>query len=229
MIKAVITDIEGTTTSLSFVKDVLFPYSRARLADFVLENADDSAIIPLLDEVRQQIAGESTPDLQEVIRQLLIWHDEDQKITALKALQGLIWLEGYNNGLLQGHLYQDVSANLKDWKARGLALYVYSSGSVQAQKLLFAHTELGDLTPLFSGYFDTGIGGKKEVQSYRNIAGRLSLPGESLLFLSDIKEELDAAKSAGFNTAWLVRDSDVDVGAEHRQVRNFDEVNALLC
>ncbi|MDP1970537.1 MAG: acireductone synthase, partial [Methylobacter sp.] len=117
------------------------------------------------------------------------------------------------------------AAHLKEWKARGLDLYIYSSGSVYAQKLLFAHTEYGDLTPLFSGYFDTRIGGKKEQSSYENIAGQLETPASQLLFLSDIKEELDAAKAAGFETIWLTRDSMPDPQAEHRQVNSFDQIS----
>lgn len=225
MIRAIITDIEGTTTSLSFVKEVLFPYSRSRLAEFVKEHeADDPQVQSLLDEVRRQIGVPAKPDTEEVIGQLLQWHDEDQKITALKALQGLIWLDGYEKGALRGHLYQDVVDNLKGWRAHGIELYVYSSGSVQAQKLLFGHTEFGDLTPLFSGFFDTGVGAKKDEQSYRNIAEQLSYPAEMMLFLSDIEEELDAAKSAGFNTVWLTRDDVPDPNAGHFQVRSFDDI-----
>ena len=161
---------------------------------------------------------------EQIIAQLIQWIDEDKKVTPLKSLQGLIWEAGYRQGDFKGHLYPDAAANLKAWKAQGLDLYVYSSGSVYAQKLLFAHTEYGDLTPLFSGYFDTHIGGKKEKQSYDNIAEQLAIPANQLLFLSDIKEELDAAKAAGFETIWLVRDSTPDPQAEHRQVNSFDHI-----
>jgi enolase-phosphatase E1 len=125
-------------------------------------------------------------------------------------------------------LYPDAVDNLKAWKARGLELYVYSSGSVQAQKLLFSHTEQGDLTPLFSGYFDTRIGGKKEPESYRKIAGQLGYEPDAILFLSDSKEELDAAGAAGFHTIRLVRGDAPDPQAEHRQVRSFDEIRLSL-
>ncbi|MGZ5010802.1 MAG: acireductone synthase, partial [Methylobacter sp.] len=160
-----------------------------------------------------------------IIAQLIQWIDEDKKATPLKSLQGLIWEAGYRQGDFKGHLYADAAAKLKAWKEKGLDLYVYSSGSVYAQKLLFGHTEYGDLTPLFSGYFDTHIGGKKEKQSYDTIAEQLDIPANQLLFLSDIKEELDAAKDAGFETIWLVRDGMPDPQAEHRQVNSFDQID----
>jgi len=222
MIKAIVTDIEGTTSSILFVKDVLFPYARANLADYVRNHADDPQVKPLLDDVCKEAGSELSTE--QIITQLIQWLDEDKKVTPLKSLQGLIWEAGYRQGDFKGHLYADAAANLKAWKAEGLDLYIYSSGSVYAQKLLFAHTEYGDLTPLFSGYFDTHIGGKKERQSYDNIAGQLAIPANQLLFLSDIKEELDAAKAAGFQTIWLTRDSTPDPQAEHRQVNSFDQI-----
>ncbi|MFA5016593.1 MAG: acireductone synthase [Methylobacter sp.] len=222
MIKAIVTDIEGTTSSILFVKDVLFPYARANLADYVRNHADDPQVKPLLEDVCKEAGSELSTE--QIITQLIQWLDEDKKVTPLKSLQGLIWEAGYRQGDFKGHLYPDAAVNLKAWKTEGLDLYIYSSGSVYAQKLLFAHTEYGDLTPLFSGYFDTHIGGKKEQQSYDNIAGQLAIPANQLLFLSDIKEELDAAKAAGFETIWLTRDSTPDPQAEHRQVNSFDQI-----
>jgi len=223
MIKAIVTDIEGTTSSILFVKDVLFPYARANLADYVRSHADDLQVKPLLEDVCKEVGEQLSTG--QIITQLIQWLDEDKKVTPLKSLQGLIWEAGYRQGDFKGHLYPDAAANLKAWKAEGLDLYIYSSGSVYAQKLLFAHTEYGDLTPLFSGYFDTHIGGKKEPQSYHNIAGQLAIPAKQLLFLSDIKEELDAAKAAGFETIWLTRESTPDPQAEHRQVNSFDQIS----
>ncbi|MGZ5575544.1 MAG: acireductone synthase [Methylobacter sp.] len=223
MIKAIVTDIEGTTSSILFVKDVLFPYARANLAGYVQSHADASQVKPLLDDVRKEVGSELS--IEQVIAQLIQWIDEDKKVTPLKSLQGLIWEAGYRQGDFKGHLYADAAAKLKAWKEEGLNLYVYSSGSVYAQKLLFGHTEYGDLTPLFSGYFDTHIGGKKEKQSYDTIAEQLDIPANQLLFLSDIKEELDAAKDAGFETIWLVRDGTPDPQAEHRQVNSFDQID----
>jgi enolase-phosphatase E1 len=223
MIKAIVTDIEGTTSSILFVKDVLFPYARTNLADYIRKHTDDPQIKPLLEDVCKEVGSELSTE--QIITQLIQWIDEDKKVTPLKSLQGMIWEAGYRQGDFKGHLYSDAAANLKAWKNEGLDLYIYSSGSVYAQKLLFGHTEYGDLTPLFSGYFDTHIGGKKEKESYDNIAGQLSIPANQLLFLSDIKEELDAAKAAGFQTIWLVRDNAPDPQAEHRQVDSFNQID----
>ena len=222
MIKAILTDIEGTTSSLAFVKEVLFPYARANLADFVRRNITQEQVKKIMAATCQEINAEL--DTEQIITQLIQWIDEDKKVTPLKSLQGLIWEAGYQRADFKGHIYPDAVENIKKWKAKGLDLYVYSSGSVQAQKLLFAHTDYGDLTPLFSGYFDTLIGGKKEPQSYSNIAKNIDIPPEHLLFLSDIKDELDAAKTAGYQTAWLVREGALQAKAEHLQVSSFDHI-----
>lgn len=224
MIKTILTDIEGTTSSLSFVKDVLFPYSRERMADFVRRHGQESAVRLLLDEVAR-LAGVNHTDDNRIVEQLVRWIDEDRKIASLKALQGMIWESGYRHGDFKGHVYEDAVRNLRRWQARGIRLYVYSSGSVHAQKLLFGHTEYGDLTPLFSGYFDTATGGKREVASYQKIAGIIGTPPGEILFLSDIKEELDAARQAGMRTAWLVRDDCVDGVAPHPQAIDFDGIS----
>lgn len=137
MIKAIVTDIEGTTSSLSFVKDVLFPYARAHLAEFVRSHADEAEVKALLDDARAEAGADL--DTKQLIKQLIQWIDEDRKITPLKSLQGLIWEAGYRQGDFAGHLYSDAVQNLVKWHADGIALYVYSSGSVHAQKLLFGH------------------------------------------------------------------------------------------
>ncbi|MCQ8127017.1 acireductone synthase [Methylomonas rivi] len=222
MTQAIVTDIEGTTSSLSFVKDVLFPYARAHLPDFVRRHAQDAEVTELLDAVRQ-ISGADL-DNEQLIAQFVDWIDRDQKITPLKSLQGLIWQDGYRQGAFKGHVYPDAAERLTDWHAQGYALYVYSSGSVYAQKLLFGHTEYGDLTPLFSGYFDTHIGGKQDAASYRAIARQIGLPAADILFLSDIEAELNAARAAGFDTCWLVRDQAIDSRAAHRQVNDFTAI-----
>lgn len=222
MIRAIVTDIEGTTSSLSFVKDVLFPYARARLPDFVRAHAQLPAVRMQLEAVSCE-TGKSLND-EAVIAQLQRWIDEDRKITPLKTLQGMIWETGYRNGDFQGHAYDDAVQHLKAWKARGLALFIFSSGSVQAQKLLFAHTAFGDLTPLFSGYFDTAIGTKREPEAYRRIAAAIGIPASEVLFLSDIREELDAAQAAGMNTTWLIRDGAIPADAAHPVARRFDDV-----
>ncbi len=222
MTRAILTDIEGTTSSLSFVKDVLFPYSRARMAEFIGKHKDDPAVMKELGEVGKLVGSKLTTE--QAVEQLIRWIDEDKKITPLKALQGMIWESGYKTGAYRGHLYDDAYKNLTAWRESGLALYVFSSGSVYAQKLLFGYSDFGDITPLFSGYFDTTIGNKREADAYRKIAEKIGLPTGEILFLSDIREELDAALAAGMRTVWLVRDGAIDPNAAHRQVRSFDEI-----
>ena len=221
-IVAIVTDIEGTTSSLSFVKDVLFPYAREHLSDFVRAHRRDVTVKKALDEARA-IAGERL-DENELIEQLHRWIDEDRKITPLKTLQGMIWKAGYERGELKGHVYEDAVERLRKWKEAGIRLYVFSSGSVLAQRLLFTHTVYGDLTPLFSGYFDTTIGAKKDPAAYRRIAAETGLNASDTLFLSDVKEELDAAQTAGMKTVWFVREGPLQPNAIHPQVRNFSAV-----
>lgn len=224
MIRAILTDIEGTTTDIAFVHKVLFPYARARIGDYVRQQAIDPVVREQLVAINAEVGRDLT--LEEAVAQLIRWIDEDRKITPLKALQGVIWAQGYRNGDFTGHVYADVPGALRRWQAEGKKLYVYSSGSVQAQKLIFGHTPYGDLTPLFSGYFDTRIGGKRETDSYRRIAQEIGLPAPEILFLSDIGEELDAARAAGLQTAWLVRDGNPDPAARHLQSVSFDEIPA---
>ncbi|HEY5603649.1 MAG TPA: acireductone synthase [Gammaproteobacteria bacterium] len=223
MIKAIVCDIEGTTTSLSFVKDTLFPYARRRMADFVKQNQRDPEITAILGGVKREM---QRPDatLEDVIAQLVTWIDADKKITPLKAIQGHIWRSGYQNGDYHGHVYPDAYEKLKDWHESGIALYLFSSGSVYAQKLLFAHTEYGDLTPLFRGYFDTTVGAKIHPASYAAIVGQIGFPAPEIAFLSDIEKELDAAKSAGLSTVWLVREGNLTPGSQHPQVTNFYDI-----
>ena len=226
MIKAILLDIEGTTSSLSFVRDVLFPYSRERMADFIGSHLNDIEVRKLLDDARA-VAGQQLNN-EQLIQQLLRWIDEDRKVTPLKSLQGLIWGQGYQKGDFHGHIYEDAARKLKEWWSKGIKLYVFSSGSVYAQKLLFGHTKYGDLTPLFSGYFDTSIGAKQDVDSYRKIIGHIGFAPGEILFLSDIKAELDAARSAGVKTIWLVREGEIVFDGEHLQVRNFDAITFNL-
>jgi len=223
MIKAIVCDIEGTTTSLSFVKDVLFPYAREHMAAFVREQQHDPEISNILENVKREM---QRPDatVDEIIGQLETWIDEDKKITPLKAIQGHIWQYGYQNGDYHGHIYADAYEKLKDWHESGIALYIFSSGSVYAQKLLFAHTEYGDLTPLFSGYFDTNIGAKVEPAAYQAISKQIGCSGKEIMFLSDIEKELDAAKSAGMSTVCLVRDGSASSNSRHLQVTNFYDI-----
>ena len=222
MIRAIVTDIEGTTSSLSFVKEVLFPYARQRMQAFVRVQAAQPAVRSQLLAVSEAVGRPLSED--EAITQLVRWIDEDKKITPLKALQGMIWETGYRHGDFQGHVYDDAVLGLREWKERGLALYVYSSGSVYAQKLLFGFSTHGDLTPLFSGYYDTTIGSKREATAYRNISRDIGIAPGEILFLSDIREELDAAQTAGLQTYWLVRDGALPVNPSHPVARNFSEL-----
>lgn len=158
-IKAIVTDIEGTTSSISFVHDVLFPYARQRLADYIHTHEAETAAI--LNDVRA-LENAASLSTDEVIAVLTGWIDEDRKATPLKALQGLIWEEGFKSGAFKGHIYDDAADMLQHWHDQGLKLYIYSSGSIAAQKLLYGYSERGDLTPLLSGYFDTTTGPKRE-------------------------------------------------------------------
>ena len=222
MIRAIVTDIEGTTSDIRFVHNVLFPYARERLPAFLNAQQYIEPVKTILDNLREEIAqpDATTADLLDTLLQFI---DEDRKSTPLKALQGIIWRDGYVNGDFTGHLYPDVLPALEKWKAQGIDLYVYSSGSVAAQKLLFGYSDEGDITHLFSGYFDTLVGAKREEQSYRNIAEQLGIPAAQILFLSDIHQELDAAEAAGLRTVQLIR-GDNEAASHHHQVSSFDHI-----
>jgi len=227
--RAILTDIEGTTSSISFVKEVLFPYARRMLPEFIRTHKDKPDVRRWLDAIATEIAAGICQD--EVIVEILQdWIDQDRKHTALKALQGMIWEVGYRNGAYRAHLYPDVAPVLRQWHDDGIALYIYSSGSVPAQKLFFGHSEAGDLTGLFSGYFDTEIGHKREVVSYQRIAQHITLPPGDIVFLSDVVEELDAARDAGLRTVLLDRPEDYPkarlgtANHGHWRVSNFNDI-----
>ncbi|MDB5986604.1 MAG: acireductone synthase [Nevskia sp.] len=222
MIKAIVTDIEGTTSSIDFVHQSLFPYAKTHLRAYLHAHMSAAAVREALAEVAQ--LEQRALSLEQAADVLERWIDEDRKATPLKSLQGLIWAQGYAAGELKGHVYSDTSVYLRRWHAQGLKLYVYSSGSVAAQKLIFGHSDAGDLTPLFSGYFDTRVGGKREAVSYHAIRQAIELPGEAVLFLSDIAEELDAARAADFKTCQLLRDARAKPSPDHPQAKDFSEV-----
>jgi len=227
VIRVVLTDIEGTTSSISFVHDVLFPYASEHLPGFIRARYQDNpAVAGQLDAVAEK-SGVARDDVDGLIEVLQGWIREDRKETALKALQGMVWEQGYQQGELKGHIYADAAEYLQRWHDRGLRLFVYSSGSVKAQKLIFGFTTEGDFTPFFSGYFDTGIGGKKEADSYRNILSELGVEAGTVLFLSDVEAELEAAEQAGMQTAWLVREGDLPETGRF-VARDFAEVDTLL-
>ena len=202
----ILTDIEGTTTSVSFVYDVLFPYFRENI-----DKVKDLTHLPEVVEVFKQtkeIAKNEGVDLNtndELINQLTTWSLEDKKITPLKTLQGILWKEAYESGLIKGHVYPDVANALALWKKNNIEIGIFSSGSVAAQKLIFGFSESGDLTPYFSNYFDTNTGGKRDTETYSKIASLIGKKPNDILFLSDIVEELEAADNAGFQTIQLVR------------------------
>jgi enolase-phosphatase E1 len=218
---AIVTDIEGTTTPIAFVRDVLFPYARARLSSFIDQHRQDPEVAAILAEAEALAEGDA------VKQALQRWMDADAKITPLKTLQGLIWEDGYRSGELKGVIYPDVPPVLRRWHEAGICLYVYSSGSEAAQKLLFGHSDAGDLAALFSAFFDTRIGAKREATSYRTIARAISQPAARILFLSDIGQELDAASACGMQTCQLVRGADGTQPWEgHRHAGDFAEVLA---
>ncbi len=222
MIKAIVTDIEGTTSSIDFVHQALFPYARAHMRTFLRAQAGNDRVQQLLADIEREV--HETLSLDQAADVLDQWMAEDRKLTPLKALQGMVWKQGYEAGELKGHVYVDTPEYLRQWQAAGKKLYVYSSGSVEAQQLIFGYSDHGDLTPLFSGYFDTRIGAKREPQAYRRILEELGLPADEVLFLSDIGAELDAAREAGMQTCQLLRDDKAVAVPAHAQARSFAEV-----
>ena len=206
-IEYILTDIEGTTTSVSFVYDVLFPYFLAHISD-IKNMTQDEVVKTAFDETKYIVFQDEGIELRstdEIILKLESWCLEDRKITPLKTLQGLLWKIGYELGELKGHVYDDVPISLDKWQKMGLKMGVFSSGSVIAQKLIFGHSEKGDLTTYFSDYFDTKTGMKRAAETYSEIARITNKQPTNILFLSDIIEELTAAEKAGFQTIQLVR------------------------
>lgn len=222
MIRYILMDIEGTTTSIDFVHKILFPYASANLPSFIHQNYSEKAVQEQLLSVQSTILEENkfTPDWQECIPILQQWIKADRKHPALKNLQGMLWKSGYENGQYKGHLYPDVLPAWQQWTQAGLALGIYSSGSVEAQKLLFGFSEYGDVTPYLSHYFDTRVGHKREPDSYSVIQETLGLEPSSILFLSDVQEELDAAKQEGFDTIQVLRPGVVET-QRHVKVNDF--------
>ena len=216
-LRSVLTDIEGTTTALTFVHDILFPLSSAQMETFVRQNWDTN---PHVKAVKDEVSASSVDAVVEVLRK---WIKEDRKHRELKAIQGQIWKRGFESGELKGHVYPDVAENFKKWSSAGIRVFIFSSGSVDAQKMIFSHSTSGDLSPYISGYFDTAVGAKKEAGSYLNIASTVGIKPEDILFLSDVVIELDAARSAGMQTTHLNRDFIIS-GGSHTSVNTFDQI-----
>ena len=200
--KAVLTDIEGTTTDPAFVTDTLFPYARAALPGWIATHADEAR--PHLEAARA-LAGEPGADEAATVALLQRWIDDDVKATPLKALQGRVWAQGYAAGAFRGHVHADAAAALRAWHAAGLRLYCYSSGSVEAQRLLFRHSDQGDLEPLFAGWFDTTTGPKRDAGSYAAIADAIGEAAAAIHFLSDTPDEIAAARAAGMAATLIDR------------------------
>ena len=222
-VRGVVLDIEGTTTPISFVHDVLFPYARTHLRDFLTASgadghADTAATLLEAERAADHVDG----DLAAYVEWLM---DRDRKSPGLKMLQGLIWARGYGDGTLRGDVFADVPPALERWHASGLDLAIYSSGSVQAQHLLFGSTRFGDLTSRLSHFFDTSVGPKRARESYQRIVREMTLAANQLLFVSDIPEELGAARAAGMQTLLCIRPGNAPQ-ADHdgQAIRSFDEI-----
>jgi len=222
--RAALIDIEGTLGSIAFVRDVLFPYASQRMDDYVRARAHEPAVRDILDQTAEE-SGADRGDLRALLAALHDWSDRDVKITPLKTLQGMIWEAGFHSSGLRGHLYPDAVDALQRYADASIALYIYSSGSVAAQKLLFGHSVAGDLLPLFSGFYDTTIGGKREPASYERIANEIGIAPNDAIFFSDNAAELDAARDAGLQTVQLARPEDgTHPSTAHTSVESFDQI-----
>ncbi|MDJ0708034.1 MAG: acireductone synthase [Leptolyngbyaceae cyanobacterium MO_188.B28] len=212
-VSALLLDIEGTTTPISYVFDILFPFARNQVEAFLQmrgQEADVQADLLLLRQEYQTESGPvppwaeggdpatATPYIHHLIRC-------DRKSTGLKSLQGKIWHEGYQSGQLRSQLFPDVKPAFERWLAAGKSIYIFSSGSVQAQKLIFRYSQDGDLTSFISGYFDTTTGPKRETESYHKIANQMGRSPRHILFISDVAAELRPAQAAGFQTLFSSR------------------------
>jgi enolase-phosphatase E1 len=205
-IQWILTDIEGTTTEVSFVYDILFPYFRAHMDQW--KTVDSAPMNDVLEQTRLLVLEEQSINLsskEALFEQLRQWSIEDRKVTPLKTFQGMVWEQGFKSGAIKGHMYPDVKPALERWTAMGMKLAIFSSGSIAAQKQLFGFSTEGDLTPYFSAYFDTTTGMKRDEQTYQLIVQQVNAPANSVLFLSDIHQELEAAHAAGLRTLQLVR------------------------
>jgi enolase-phosphatase E1 len=225
-VDAVVLDIEGTTTPIAFVHTTLFGFARARLTAFLSARSRDAEVAPVLARLRDEHAAETDPTRpvdpgESWIRWLM---DRDRKSTGLKLLQGLIWREGYEAGELRSEIYGDVAPALDRWHRAGITIAIYSSGSVEAQRLVFAHSDHGDLTRCIARYFDTTTGPKREPASYRSIAAALGLPAARIVFVSDIVEELAACREAGMRGVLSVRPGNA-AATWSPSITRFDELS----
>lgn len=223
MSRAILLDIEGTVTPLRFATEVLFPYAREHVRDFLARRGEEPEVrgdleLLLEEQNADKLTGLTPPEYVAFLM------DRDRKSTGLKALQGRIWEEGFREGALAGDVYPDVAPALARWRAQGRTIAIYSSGSVLAQRLVFSSAPQGDLTPHIAAYFDTTTGPKREAESYRKIAAALGMAPEDVLFVSDVAAELDAARAAGMQTALCVREAEVVAPAGHPAVTTFESL-----
>jgi enolase-phosphatase E1 len=239
-VQGILLDIEGTTTPIHFVYQVLFPFVRAHLKDYLGRHADSEELqrdLSLLHEeyLKDLEQGLAPPEwsadppesqIESVARYVFWLMDRDRKSTGLKSLQGKIWQQGYLTGELKSQVFQDVPPALEYWKIKNLDVRIFSSGSALAQRLLFANTEVGDLSRFLDGYFDTNIGSKTDQESYRKIANQFHLPVAEMLFISDMTAELDAAKRAGMQTLLCVRPGNLPQPEKHTHgvISSFSEI-----
>jgi enolase-phosphatase E1 len=225
----VVLDIEGTTSATEYVVTTLFPYARARYAEYLSEH-DDGRVVQLLADIRDEL-GEADANVPRIVDALRAWTDADSKVSVLKTLQGWIWEEGFEREELTSHLFPDVAPALRQWHDAGTAIAVYSSGSVDAQRAWFAHSPSGNLLDLITAHFDTeNAGPKRDSESYRRIAAALERPPASLVFLSDMRAELDAARAAGWRTVGVRRPGEPAFSAgvgDHDEIATFDQLDLV--
>jgi enolase-phosphatase E1 len=228
----VLLDIEGTTTPIDFVHQTLFGYARSRMDEFLELHWNDPEVQADIARLEAEHATESSHpapppwhhDAAAVTAYVHWLMDRDRKSTGLKSLQGKIWEEGYRSGKLRSEVYPDVPPALERWRGHGIDIAIFSSGSVQAQRSLFGNTTAGNLTGFIRAYFDTTTGPKREPSSYVRIAGTLGHSPSEILFLSDVSQELDAARTAGMGTALCLRGPSTSPSATHRVIRSFDQI-----
>ena len=229
--RGILLDVEGTTSSISFVYDVLFAFARQHVGDFLWQHRLDPAVQAAAAVLATETgaADATLADPAGITRLALAAIDlmnRDVKSTPLKALQGMIWRSGFDSGELVSHVFDDVPETLAQWADSGLDVRIYSSGSIDAQKLFFSHTCAGDLTPHLRGHYDTTTGPKREAASYRAIAADMGMEPREILFISDVGEELDAARQAGMATALAIRPGNREPGGrlEHESLELFTEI-----
>ena len=224
--KFILMDIEGTTTDINFVHKTLFPYAKNNMSEFIHFHGKEEKVAQALSEVRLLCVkeGQTSNTIEQTIDILVDWIEKDRKVKPLKDIQGMIWKKGYENQEFHSHIYSDILPAWKSWKADHVSLGIYSSGSIKAQQLLFKHSTFGDLNPYLDFYFDTQIGHKREKESYHQICQTLKIDPKDILFLSDVVEELEAAKQSGFNVVHVLRPG-TKYSNVFSSIESFDQIH----